>query len=82
MAEQETRVFLVRRFSNISDNWTPWDKSFDVVEAARTKVLDPGVGAQEFDVVEVQVVRRVRVSAVVEAVDVSDLTPPPEPSQP
>lgn len=69
----ETQRFIVRRFSSLSDSWNPHDGDFDsVVAKAVDKVRDGKAGDGGLEVIEVQIVRRVRVQAVVKQIDVTD----------
>lgn len=73
----ETLVFSVRRYSAISDRWSLWGEDFDnAVETLTERILDPKNGLTEMDVVEVQVVRRTRLSAVVQSIAVNPVMPP------
>lgn len=79
----ERIVFLVSRYSSISDSWNEWKgKTFDeVVEAASKRILESNARSA-FDVVEVEIVRQATVAARIDVIDVTDAPAGPQDGQP
>ena len=71
--EPERLTFIVRRYGAIDDNWSPWDgKTFEeVCERAVERVADGKASSDGLEVVEVQIVRAVKVRPVIERVEVT-----------
>jgi hypothetical protein len=69
----QTQTFIVRRFSHgIGDSWYPHDGDFDeVVAKAVDKVREGKAGGPGLEVIELQILRHVRVAAEIVNVDVS-----------